>query len=86
MVVVCCLSLFLFLQDPVPSIQAHPSPSNLLEWHYVLQGAKDSDYEGGVYHGKVVFPSQYPYKYVPRLKTDITHLPLSCSALPFLQI
>ena len=29
---------------------------------YVLVGAAGSDYEGGVYHGKVVFPPQYPYK------------------------
>ena len=29
---------------------------------YVLFGAAGSDYEGGVYHGKVVFPPQYPFK------------------------
>ena len=36
--------------------------SNLLEWHYVLLGLPDSDYAGGVYHGKIVFPSTYPFK------------------------
>ncbi|CAL8468588.1 g8128 [Coccomyxa elongata] len=50
------------LKDPVPNIKAHPSPSNLLEWHYVLEGSGNSDYEGGVYHGKVIFSQQYPYK------------------------
>lgn len=50
------------LKEPVPHITAHPSPSNLLEWHFVLEGAKSTDYEGGVYHGKLVFPPQYPYK------------------------
>lgn len=37
-------------------------PSNILEWHFVISGPKDSPYEGGQYHGKLVFPSEYPYK------------------------
>jgi ubiquitin-protein ligase len=51
-----------FLQEPVPHIQAHPVPSNLLEWHFVLEGAKGTDFEGGWYHGKLVFPPNYPFK------------------------
>lgn len=51
-----------FLKEPPPNIQAHPSPNNLLEWHYALEGAKGTDYEGGVYHGKVTFPADYPFK------------------------
>ncbi|PNW79926.1 hypothetical protein CHLRE_08g372400v5 [Chlamydomonas reinhardtii] len=50
------------LKDPVPHITAHPSPSNLLEWHFVLEGAKGTEYDGGVYHGKLVFPADYPFK------------------------
>lgn len=50
------------LQEPVPHIQAHPVPSNLLEWHFVLEGAKGTDFEGGWYHGKLVFPPNYPFK------------------------
>jgi ubiquitin-conjugating enzyme E2 J2 len=37
-------------------------PSNLLEWHFVLEGAKSTDFEGGIYHGKLVFPPNYPFK------------------------
>mmetsp|Transcript_13684 Transcript_13684/g.38754 ORF Transcript_13684/g.38754 Transcript_13684/m.38754 type:complete len:246 (-) Transcript_13684:110-847(-) len=48
------------LKEPPPHISAHPSPNNLLEWHYVLQGS--GDYAGGVYHGKIIFPSTYPFK------------------------
>ena len=36
---------------PVENIRACPKESNILEWHYVIQGAKKSDYEGGYYHG-----------------------------------
>jgi len=50
------------MKEPVPGIDAHPSPNNLLEWHYVLEGCEGSEYEGGWYHGKVVFPQEYPYK------------------------
>ncbi|KAL4860114.1 Ubiquitin-conjugating enzyme E2 34 [Chlorella vulgaris] len=50
------------LKEPVPQITAHPAPNNLLDWHYVLEGPKDSDFEGGCYHGKVTFPHEYPFK------------------------
>ena len=28
----------------------------------MITGPKDSPYEDGQYHGKLVFPSEYPYK------------------------
>ncbi|KAJ4457602.1 putative Ubiquitin-conjugating enzyme E2 J2 [Paratrimastix pyriformis] len=49
------------LKDPVPNIVAVPLPSDILEWHYLLFGPEDTDYLGGVYHGIVRFPSNYPY-------------------------
>jgi len=49
-------------RDPVPYIVAEPLPSNLLEWHYVVRGPDDSYYKGGLYHGKLVFPSEFPFK------------------------
>lgn len=49
-------------KDPVENILAAPLESNLLEWHYCLKGSPDTPYEGGYYHGKVVFPPDYPYK------------------------
>jgi len=73
-------------KDPVPYIVAEPLPSNLLEWHYVVRGPDDSVYKGGLYHGKLVFPSEFPFKppsiYMTtpngRFKTD-TRLCLSIS-------
>ena len=67
---------------PVEHIRASPKESNILEWHYVIEGAKstlkiliycylgcsdanysvESVYEGGWYHGVVIFPSEYPFK------------------------
>jgi ubiquitin-conjugating enzyme E2 J2 len=48
-------------QNPSPSILAAPSPADLLQWHYVLLGPEGTVYEGGVYHGKLVFPPTYPH-------------------------
>jgi ubiquitin-conjugating enzyme E2 J2 len=49
-------------KDPVPYIVAHPLPTNILEWHYVVRGPEDSPYDGGIYHGKLCFPSEFPFK------------------------
>ncbi|XP_065061203.1 ubiquitin-conjugating enzyme E2 J2-like [Rhopilema esculentum] len=49
-------------KDPVPYITAEPLPSNILEWHYVIKGPEKSLYEGGYYHGKLVFPKDFPFK------------------------
>ncbi|KAK0393319.1 hypothetical protein QR680_000149 [Steinernema hermaphroditum] len=48
--------------DPVPYVRAVPLPSNILEWHYVVEGSPDTPYEGGFYHGKLVFPADFPFK------------------------
>lgn len=49
-------------RDPVPYIVAEPLPSNILEWHYVVTGPESSPYVGGIYHGKLVFPAEFPFK------------------------
>jgi len=50
------------VKDPIPNIIAKPLASNILEWHYVIFGPPDSIYAGGVYHGKIKFPPEYPHK------------------------
>ena len=34
----------------------------MLEWHFVIKGPQGTPYSGGCYHGKLIFPSDYPYK------------------------
>ncbi|KAI8069727.1 ubiquitin-conjugating enzyme/RWD-like protein [Gongronella butleri] len=54
---------FMELQkNPPPFITAKPNESNILEWHYVIQGPPDTPYQGGEYYGRLTFPSDYPYK------------------------
>lgn len=45
-----------------PTMHVAPNESNILEMHYVLEGSPGTPYEGGVYHGKLIFPKEYPLK------------------------
>lgn len=49
-------------RDPVPYIRAEPLPSDMLEWHYVIEGPADTPYHGGYYYGLLLFTPQYPFK------------------------
>jgi len=49
-------------RDPSSDFAAYPLKDNLFEWHFTLKGAVDTEFEGGLYHGKIVFPSDYPFK------------------------
>lgn len=54
---------YLALQrNPVEHITAVPLESNILEWHYVIQGTGGTAYAGGFYHGYLKFPPEYPMK------------------------
>ncbi|KAI9650205.1 Ubiquitin-conjugating enzyme E2 6 [Ciborinia camelliae] len=48
-------------ENPPPYIQAHPSDSNILEWHYILTGPPDTPYHDGQYWGTLLFPPNYPF-------------------------
>lgn len=49
-------------KEPVSHVVARPSPSDILEWHYVLEGSNGTPFAGGYYYGKIKFPPEYPYK------------------------
>jgi len=48
-------------ENPPPFIVAHPSESNILEWHYILTGPPETPYAGGQYWGTLIFPPEYPF-------------------------
>lgn len=48
-------------ENPPPYITAHPSESNILEWHYIITGPENTPYHGGQYWGTLVFPPTYPF-------------------------
>lgn len=48
-------------RSPNAQVTVRPSESSLLEWHFVLHSLpEDTPYSGGCYHGRLLFPPQYP--------------------------
>ena len=56
-----------------PMIHAAPLPvlfyqilfilqDNMFEWHFTIQGPPESDYAGGIYHGRLLLPAEWPMK------------------------
>ena len=43
-------------------VVAAPLDDNLFEWHFTLRGPPGSVYAGGLYHGRVLLPSNYPFR------------------------
>lgn len=41
---------------------AQPLEDNLFEWHFTIRGPPDSDFNGGIYHGRILLPAEYPMK------------------------
>uniref|UniRef100_A0A3P9HZ34 Ubiquitin-conjugating enzyme E2 J1 n=1 Tax=Oryzias latipes TaxID=8090 RepID=A0A3P9HZ34_ORYLA len=50
------------LRDPTEHYHAQPLDDNLFEWHFSVRGPPDSDFDGGVYHGRIILPPEYPMK------------------------
>ena len=41
---------------------AAPLSDNLFEWHFTLRGPQGSPYASGLYHGRILLPSNYPFR------------------------
>lgn len=54
-------------REPTPLIKARPSPDDVYTFHYAIEGPPDTPYQGGVYHGVLIFPREYPFK-PPRIQ------------------
>jgi ubiquitin-conjugating enzyme E2 J1 len=48
--------------DPSSNYTAAPVQDNLFEWHFTVRGPADTDFAGGIYHGRIVLPAEYPFK------------------------
>lgn len=46
--------------DKYTYVRIGPLGRNLLRWHFSVMGPCHSDYEGGIYHGRVLLPKNYP--------------------------
>ena len=35
---------------------------DIFEWHFAIFGPEDSEFDGGLYHGRILLPTEYPFK------------------------
>ena len=45
-----------------PYIWYRPVTEDKQTWHFTIRGPKGSPFEGGVYHGRIELPDEYPIK------------------------
>jgi len=50
------------MRSPIPYILAAPLPHDILDWRYVISGPAATPYEGGCFYGRLLFPSDYPFR------------------------
>lgn len=50
------------LSEPTDQYYAQPLEDNLFEWHFTVRGPSDSDFQNGIYHGRIILPVDYPMK------------------------
>lgn len=50
------------LHEATEEYFAQPLDDNLFEWHFTVRGPPESEFDGGIYHGRVILPPDYPMK------------------------
>jgi len=49
-------------REPPPFVWASPDENNILNWNFLIRGPPESAFEGGEFHGVLLFPPEYPFK------------------------
>eukprot|EP00041_Stephanoeca_diplocostata_P008520 m.126214 g.126214 ORF g.126214 m.126214 type:complete len:322 (-) comp17361_c0_seq1:52-1017(-) len=50
------------LRKPTDQYHAAPLEENIFEWHFTIAGPAGTDFAGGIYHGRIILPPEYPMK------------------------
>lgn len=48
------------LSSATEEYYAFPLEENLFEWHFTIRGQPGTEFDGGLYHGRILLPSTYP--------------------------
>jgi len=48
--------------DPCTDYSAAPLEDDIFEWHCTLRGPADTEFEGGLYHFRILLPAEYPFR------------------------
>ncbi|KAL4445969.1 hypothetical protein ABPG74_010961 [Tetrahymena malaccensis] len=47
-------------KHPSEDYTAAPLSNDLYTWHFTIRGPTETEFEDGIYHGKIMFPFEYP--------------------------
>jgi len=47
--------------DPSPELTAAPLEDDLFQWHFTIR-VPHSEFDGGIYHGRILLPAEYPLR------------------------
>lgn len=48
--------------DGMAQFAAEALESDIFEWHFAVRGPDGTDFESGIYHGRILLPHDYPFK------------------------
>ncbi|KAL4074501.1 ubiquitin-conjugating enzyme/RWD-like protein, partial [Scleroderma yunnanense] len=48
--------------DPCTDYHAAPLEDDIFEWHCTLRGSPGTEFEGGLYHFRIILPAEYPFR------------------------
>ncbi|KAI0933907.1 hypothetical protein AcV5_005925 [Taiwanofungus camphoratus] len=48
--------------DPSTDYTAAPLEDDIFEWHCTLRGPPGTEFEGGLYHFRILLPTEYPFR------------------------
>jgi ubiquitin-conjugating enzyme E2 J1 len=48
--------------NPSDDFMSLPLEENIFEWQFAIRGPSDTEFEGGIYHGRIQLPADYPFK------------------------
>jgi len=49
-------------RETSPEYSACAMEDNIFEWHFTIRGPVGTPFEGGIYHGRILLPAEYPFK------------------------
>ncbi|KAF9228006.1 UBC-like protein [Gyrodon lividus] len=48
--------------DPCTDYHAAPLEDDIFEWHCTMRGPSGTEFEGGLYHFRILLPAEYPFR------------------------
>ncbi|XP_043722880.1 ubiquitin-conjugating enzyme E2 32-like [Telopea speciosissima] len=48
--------------SPSDDFMSLPLEENIFEWQFAIRGPCDTEFQGGIYHGRIQLPAEYPFQ------------------------